>query len=628
MEKVKLTKQGKGWLVSRSSTGKQIICNWRNIPEEWDGKELEADFKSGQPIKFSYDGKVIEKQNFMTKKTNLKRRKDFPSNRGSLSSQRNYSKNVAKAPYNFVPINEKVVAAQDIPDEGHSTFNKNRLSGYISLSVEALTPLFIRGNGESFLQFKNRPLIPGSSIRGLIKNLVKIVSYGKFEKGEDFEDKVLYRRGTMPEMKDEKAPKPGFLFWGDESFYIKKAKSIGGKNKTTKEFSYSFSSDRCVFSTGKFGRESQEFIFEVINQSESLKVSNSIRKSYEEDAQRADNVPGVFKCAKTKNVNGVNIPNNLGMPVFYTLKNGAVSSVSHAKYGRIPYSKSISNHIPSDIQNSEIKDFAEAIFGNTEYATRVYFEDAITTDESCEMEPKQPKILSSPKPTSYQLYLEQGREEKRGNKKWDDSDADIRGYKIYWHRKTPNESTRDYSWVEQSGVKTDSHPDPIRAVNPNTKFQGRIRFNNLTIEELGCLLAVLELPPNCYHKLGMAKPLGLGSIKITPNLQIINRENRYKKLFTNELGWDTAIEEVSNLETYKNSFAQYVIEQLGMKKNKSIDDLWVEERLNTLKDMLTWDSEKMDNDAWLKKTDYMVLSEFKKRNILPRPNSVLNKKTN
>lgn len=621
MEKARLIKKGKGWIIERSSKGKQIICSWKNIPEEWDGKEVEVVFKSGQPEEIQFEGKVIKKQAYVPQNQNNMR-----NNYQQKATQKNFHKGnseTAKAPYNFVPLNEKVNEAQNRPEGGHSSYVSDRLSGYIDLSIKAITPLFIRGKDNRFLLLNGKPVIPGSSLRGLTKNLVKIISNGKMEKGEDFEDKTLYKRGTLMEMKGVASPLPGFLYRNGAAYYIRET-NLKSSSNVENEFSYSFFSKVCRFSTGKFGNRpprSFEFIVKTGGK-EHITVPSEVKRPYDDDNQRSTNAPDIFKCAKTKKIKGVDIPDNLGMPVFYTLKDSRVFSISHAKYGRIPYSAKISDHIPDEVKETAKSDFAEAIFGTTKTATKVYFEDALINEENAEMGEMQPKILSSPKPTSYQLYLEQGKNVGKGNKDWSHTEAEIRGYKLYWHRKTSHNPKDAYSWTENDGVHSDSHPDKIKAVKPDSTFSGRIRFDNLTEEELGCLLTALQLPENCCHKLGMAKPLGLGSVKIKPTLKIVNRKKRYETLFSNN-GWNEAIEENNNISAYQNKFGAYVLKSLQDRTDGTFEMLWNERRMQELKAMLIYDERNMASSDWLEKTSYMELGEFKKKAVLPRPTKIV-----
>lgn len=98
----------------------------------------------------------------------------------------------ATAPYNFVPLNDIVVSADTNPkDLDFNKYHLDRKTGYIDLTINALTPVYIRGTrnkykdkNETIPEFfspTGQPAIPGSSIKGMIRNLIEILSYSKME---------------------------------------------------------------------------------------------------------------------------------------------------------------------------------------------------------------------------------------------------------------------------------------------------------------------------------------------------------------------------------------------------------------------------------------------------------------
>ena len=112
----------------------------------------------------------------------------------------------ATAPYNFVSLPEKVLLApiDTVAEFTDYMISHERLSGEITLDIEALTPLFIGGNGTKNFAPVNTPIIPGSSLRGMLKNIFKVVTCGAFrgrtdsqKKGEDFNDEHIYFRCLM-----------------------------------------------------------------------------------------------------------------------------------------------------------------------------------------------------------------------------------------------------------------------------------------------------------------------------------------------------------------------------------------------------------------------------------------------
>ena len=110
---------------------------------------------------------------------------------------------VARAPYNFVPLPDKVVSAPQ-PLLDHDSYAEAGLSGEIICQLETCSPLYIRGMltpneseawGDNYLdnltpEQRQRkaeffsidgktPRLPGSSLRGLIRSLVEIITYSK-----------------------------------------------------------------------------------------------------------------------------------------------------------------------------------------------------------------------------------------------------------------------------------------------------------------------------------------------------------------------------------------------------------------------------------------------------------------
>jgi CRISPR-associated protein (TIGR03986 family) len=92
----------------------------------------------------------------------------------------------------------------------------------------------------------------------------------------------------------------------------------------------------------------------------------------------------------------------------------------------------------------------------------------------------------------------------------------IRGRKFYWHHRQPNpyvdkDKENDPDWVSDRNVA-------VRPLKAGIPFRFKIYFNNISEKELKRLLWVLEIGGKKQghgHKIGMAKPLGLGSIGIS-----------------------------------------------------------------------------------------------------------------
>ncbi len=615
MKKGKLVKEKNNWKIQGEKTT-PVYGNF-GLTEDLNGQEVEFD-NSGGPVKFIlHRGKKYEKifSDLIHNERKNMYHKGMPQHKQQSSFKERYQTSESFAPYNFVPLNDSIINQESFTE--HHVYRKDCLSGYIELSIETKTPLFIRGNDNNFLRVNDQPIIPGSSLRGMIREIVEIVSFGKMYY---VTDSTLFKRRVH----NEGESRAGFLHFEQGRYFIMPGTAKQLDKISENEFNYTFNTHEsyCEFTTGSFGRNNIKVwqIYKI--KGNKIKVPISLKKSYQdEDITRSGKVPNVFECSKSESVKGIIIPKEIGMPIFYTLDtNGNLESISHCKLGRMPYGKKIHDHIPDAIvdnkKNESIIDFATSIFGNTEFATRVFFEDAFLTEPNDNVYlgiDIQPKILASPKPTSYQLYLEPNNQGKAQD--WN-SNSNIRGHKMYWHRQTPHDES-NYSWKERND-KTDSHPAPICPIKPDVAFTGRVRFENLTEIELGCLLTALELPENCAHKLGMAKPLGLGSIKINVELKRIDRKVRYASLF-NEGNINEAIS-YENTASYKTNFQDLVKTKL----NQTVA-FWEIPRLKELYAMLEWVEDINGQNKWLEKTRYMEIERERKlysqKAVLPRPSN-------
>ncbi len=120
-----------------------------------------------------------------------------PNNYGhNQRNQRDQDTVEIKAPYNFVPLEEKAFypswanhISQDIPFE-------DGVSGSIEYTITAKTPIFVRNGQKQETDTKKRDnrfsqtsdgryFIPGTSIKGEIRNVLEILSFGKMTQVQD-----------------------------------------------------------------------------------------------------------------------------------------------------------------------------------------------------------------------------------------------------------------------------------------------------------------------------------------------------------------------------------------------------------------------------------------------------------
>ena len=141
-------------------------------------------------------------------------------------------------------------------------------------------------------------------------------------------------------------------------------------------------------------------------------------------------------------------------------------------------------------------------------------------------------ILGSPKPPSPRLYFR--RSNGGGVGKQDLSRAvggDIvpQGRKQYLiHANLIAQDERIRSWVTLDDTDHPKQKAAVTPLRPGREFEFEIRFDNLNRVELGMLMLALKPNHTFRHRLGMAKPLGLGVVELIPvTAELVDRRQRY-----------------------------------------------------------------------------------------------------
>ncbi|GAB4442124.1 MAG: TIGR03986 family CRISPR-associated RAMP protein [Anaerolineae bacterium] len=341
-------------------------------------------------------------------------------------------------------------------------------------------------------------------------------------------------------------------------------------------------------------------------------------------------------------------------PVFYLLEEGQLVFFSHTKMLRLPYLKSPNFFVPPELRSNQQVDLAEAIFGYTglqvepkSYAGRVFFGDAKLNQGQKDVflteSPLIPQVLSGPKPTSFQHYLVQPNPDLQqvgltkdhkpvmrflpAHYASSQEETAIRGHKLYWHKAHPVSSATIEETDQAKLTRSPKQYTRIQPVKEGVLFTFNVYFENLSDVELGALLWALELPEGYRHKLGMGKPLGLGSVKITLELYLSERTSRYKHLFSEDnQNWQTGFPldpntgqpQPSETNPLKNAFERYVMTQLkavGVTKGSKLASL---PRIQALLCLLSWEHRPRQSE-----TEYMPLAAFRDRPVLPTPQDIL-----
>lgn len=696
---------------------------------------LELNERGGYIRRFEFDGVVFHKdmQPFKPKsKGGGNIQKPKPQTRGC-----NKNRYPATAPYNFVPLPDEgqVVQAEDEVVRFDS-YNGGKLTGHIDLDMESLTPIFTRGKNEHFFEVDGVPVIPGSSVRGMVRHLVEVASYGKFLPNQSFTDSRLYNRSSFDKETNIRAHyrnrmenfSAGFLNYERKTqrYYIlpsrKEPDRTDPTNDKSKAFRYFPKPAEGVWEvwSGIIGRneKKQWVIHAPLSGVARLYLSDEDVEDFRNDKTRKaeKDMKNILEQCKKVARNDGRFPH--GLPIFYSQYEGFNGeeriAFGHTRYFRMPYGMTIGDHVPDALRNrSTSPDLAGRIFGfagdkasDDLQAGRVYVEDA-TGKAVQNLKIGFPRILSTPKPTSFQLYLDQQPCGIFTNElvlsHWGESDIPIRGYKGYWHIANEN-AEKGKSWEQatptisvnalggmrragnlvekygeflskgfdnydnfrdvvlkktyseypsalkaeldkiffptKKGEKTKVQFQPMAPLPTGSKFSSRIRFENLSEVELGALLFVLDLNGGLAHKLGLGKPIGLGSVRISPKLVLTNREKRYAGLF-GENEWHVAEiqQDLAKVNELKDTFAAYIGSGIGKPAIATAAQLWQESRMKDLGRMLQFEQADITPTEWLKRTAYgeipkiqrnnrgNVPDPFRERWVLPNPEEASDPKT-
>ncbi|HEX9733126.1 MAG TPA: TIGR03986 family CRISPR-associated RAMP protein [Thermoanaerobaculia bacterium] len=611
----------------------------------------------------------------------------------------------ATAPYNFVPLPNRVFTVEDgidvdgvkvKPWEQHNRFVPGTHSGWLDLEIKTLTPLFIHGavtrgdevgwgtrdarlRPEPYTTPEGHPAIPGSSLRGMVRTLVEILSFAKIQPvsrerpffrtvapdrlGRAYGERM--RSGAGPQggflkkqgadwviapcevLRVDRSKLPNQLHQGNVPRWDHQQKACWVQQSDGRVTSIKFVEERdagwflgTLVLTGNVPGKKREFVFLQRDPQHSVAVPEAIWERFHDEDQITQWQEQAFPRNQPPS-GGRRSDGHLrdGEPVFFLVDESKQSGdnpdglvfLGRAGMFRFPYDKGPSDLIPEALRDAGL-DLAEAMFGSvggdSAIKGRIYFEDAAATSGGPDWldEVMVPGILSAPKVTTFQHYLTQDGTQGRGKLTTylDGDRTTIRGHKLYWHR-----------WDEATGLASVKEPDNhdgkrdellqgdasqhkqhtiIRPVKSGVTFTGRVRFENLTDIELGALLEAVSLPEGCAHKLGMGKPLGLGSVRIEARLHLIDRAQRYAS-------WGATGDKGESGDRFKESFRAAIGNHASATSETMIQanaGLRRIARIDVLYRILAWQDRPASD-----RTAYMRLQQFKERPVLPTPHGVL-----
>lgn len=504
-------------------------------------------------------------------------------------------------PYRFIPLSRLIVLPAWADQVSHDHPLADGLCGELELRLTAHTPLCVGGEQTAaterepgrvhfFRSPDGRPAIPGTSLKGMLRNVLEIASFGRFRQVEDqrlgvrdlsdaknFYCQAIVRRPvragwlqflegrwriqpcTFSRLHQQElisALRIDEATWKHRASAPKRYDLIGlcptlrfERDGTMPNNSQQWRatpkphgslSGRIVV-TGQPGPDYTkpkakkfEFVFHDTD-AETVEVAPAVMNDFRQIHVETDE----WKFWSHK-LDAGHLPQ--GIPVFYHDDDtGAVVSLGLAMMYKLPYRHSIHEAIahthPGHLQG-DVPDLADLVFGYLGDDNRGGLRGRVNIGpgivEAGE-DGRAPEtrfgpacILNGPKATFYPAYV---RQDGRGNgfRTLMDPTAEVSGWKRY--------PLKPMAFPTINGKATTNPKVQVQleTVPEGTRFGTRLRFHNLRPVELGALLWAVDFGGRIdrRHGLGMGKPFGLGHVSLEVSAHRI-RPNHPARITTDD----------------------------------------------------------------------------------------------
>ena len=439
-------------------------------------------------------------------------------------------------PYSFVSLGSDV--QRDVPTDGE-------LTGKIRVSLIVKTPLSIPDtegvttdeNGHKtypFLRVADKPVIPGSQLRGMLRSAYETLSNSCFSVNNN---NILSARHANP-------GNPGLIQFKNGAWHLFDA-------RTSKDHGQDISEDDSARRTWHSldGKQLKTKIFCSTGKDiECVNIEKAI-ENYHENIQIYKADKSSFQRHEAELTYGIRQDGRL-YPVYYEIvefNGNNYVYLSPAQMGRYVFDNRLDDllgtHASCSKQQGKCLCKACSLFGmisgesKHSYASKLRFSDAqIESFESMGL--VMLKELAGPKPTAVEFYTRKpdgslywtydykitsyrraefgrdknGRMRTQAIPQKEKCVIAIRGRKYYLHN--PHLMPSVYTATEKT-----KRNSTVELCKPESRFTFDIFFEKITEQQLRELLWTITIGENDengvqMHKLGHGKPLGLGSVKM------------------------------------------------------------------------------------------------------------------
>lgn len=498
------------------------------------------------------------------------------------------------APYNFVPLSDKVYFPDWAEQISHDIPFEDGEDGVITLKIVNSTPLFVRDGHTKEektewschiidSQGKKKFFIPGTSLKGCFRSVLEIISFSKFNHYDNasfgyrsFTTKIndayrknmdgvkccgwLYKSGDKYLIDEciegiQKIPHkilchkfPNFNKGKEHLTAEIKQKSLSQEiypliTVSDAQISYKENNSQKIVPTGSYrvvctgymDKKANEYLFS--EEYNTIEVSKEVFRAFDTIHRYTPYYAGTngndgFLKSRFKCGHKI--------PIFFEKKDGKVIAMGITRMFRYPFYYSLENcvsHTSKEHFEKDRRDLSESIFGyignREQLKGRVQIGSAFA-DEYINDEDCVPVsgVLGQPRSSYYPLYLKQ---EGGFISNYSTNNVQLAGRKRY-------RITKNGEFIELSkGNGNENVETKFRPIPANRTFTCKIRVHNLKKAEIGALLSAIIFngTPETYHNLGLAKSYGYGAFSCGISLsdEFKYSKDEYIKCFNEKISY-------------------------------------------------------------------------------------------
>lgn len=481
------------------------------------------------------------------------------------------------APYNFVPLSDKVFYPNWADQVSHDVPFEDGEDGIIKLTIKNVSPLFIRNGGKRdakeeyssyiMIEGSRRYFIPGSTLKGCFRSVMEILSFGKMEQydKDSFGLQREFGRDNPASNHYKAAVKNvqcGWLVYEEEGYVIypcskgiqeishkelsarfptffrgEDHKSAECKQKSLQEStlypSTYIENNTVVFSdagkkrivpegrykvvcTGFFGGKNHEYLFSE-EEKEPLSVSEKVFKQFDSIHKHTEYYNGQHgKGGFLKK----RLQSGKEIPVFFVSDGKEVKAIGITKMFRAPYNYNIEDAVKNCRRNPDDKskpDMSQTIFGfvngRKTLKGRVQFGHAFCNNNVSDQQLISVSGVQGQPSASF--FPLYLRRTNGEAQTFNAKGVQIAGRKRY----RVAQSGKTFALPQGNG--NENVGTTFRALPQGNEFVCYVSVHNLRKAEIGALLASITLcgTPDTYHNIGLAKSFGFGKVKCNVELE-------------------------------------------------------------------------------------------------------------